>query len=166
MGSVRKAAETMSRVVFRVVGTGLCMAPGAFATGGCGATCDRNPDEPPVRYTEGHTDRAAGFYESSPIEGPFLHFPAGRTYELIHGLGAVPEVTPWISFDRCPMPRPCDESDDEQSNATIAAGNIAVFEVIDDERIVVRNDTCSEIRLRIYAQVPGGGIGSGADAGP
>jgi hypothetical protein len=122
---------------------------------GCGATCDRNLDEPPVRHTGGTTDLAAGFYESAPWEGPYLSFPAGRTYEFIHGLGGRPrEVTTYLSFQRCPLSEPCEPGDDEQSNVTIGVGNQALIDGVDDERILVRNDTCSTIWLRVTAESP------------
>jgi hypothetical protein len=137
-------------------------APLALAA--CGAHCDRNPDIPPVEHTDGITDRAAGFYESSPVEGPYLNFPAGRTYDFVHGLGQTPAIViPYLSFERCPMPKACDSEDDESSNITIGAGNQVVVENQDEERIRIRNDTCSGIYLRVTAMV-GGGLAA-ADGG-
>ena len=147
------AASARSKAPSRVLASTF-LGLWACLSSGCGATCDRNPDQPPVVYTDGITDLARGTYETSSWAGPYLDFPAGRTYELVHGLGQTPhDVVPYLSFDRCPMPEPCEQGEDEVSNVTIGAGNQVVIEAVDDTRIVLRNDTCSGIRLRVTASV-------------
>jgi len=78
-----------------------------------------------------------------------LHFPQGRTYDLMHGLGTVPvSVDVFLSFrDRLTSTGSKDDKT-QPNNVAESAGNQAVIEVWDEERIRVRNDTCAEFYLR------------------
>lgn len=110
-----------------------CFAPA------CGPDCDRNPDEPPVEYTEGTT--TDGVYESAPPEGPFLHFPSGRTYRLAHGLGQVPTAcSSYLAHDEYP------------ASFAEGAGNQVTFEAWTAAHVDIRNDTCSDVRLRVVCR--------------
>lgn len=130
---------------------------------GCGPTCDRDPDVPPTRFTDGVTDLEAGVYETAPWEGPFLSFPAGQSYLLVHGLGTRPSlVSAYLSFDERPLPPlGVDRDRNDHSNVAENAGNQVVFEEVTDEHILVRNDTCSPVWLRVVAVAP---VASGATA--
>jgi hypothetical protein len=116
---------------------------------GCGTQCDRNPNEPPVVYTDGITDRAAGTYFSAEIHGPYLDFPPGRTYRFMHGLGGVPQdVQAWLSFAVGPI-------DAAKPEAFVqAAGNQVSWGEVTTKYFDVRNDTCSDVRIRVMARDP------------
>jgi hypothetical protein len=121
---------------------------------GCGASCDRDKGDA-VRFEGGTTDTAAGVYETSPWQGPYLDFPAGRTYRLIHGLGSRPRlIVPYLSFDRSPVAAPGEPRSDRNSHTAIGAGNQAIIEAVTADHIDVRNDTCSDIFLRVVASDP------------
>lgn len=78
-----------------------------------------------------------------------LHFPQGRTYDLVHGLGYTPtDVNIFLSF-RERLTESGDKDDKtEPNNVAQSAGNQAVIELWNDEVIRVRNDTCAEFYLR------------------
>ncbi len=122
-------------------------------------TCDMsNEDAQP--YTSGAT--ADGHYMSSPWDGPLLSFPAGKRYDLMHGLGCTPaDVHIWVSFG--------ENGASDGSNAAPCAGNMCTMELIDDQKIRIKNDTCSDFYLLVTASgcEPGdGGASDGAsDAG-
>jgi hypothetical protein len=121
----------------------LALAFGPSGLTGCGATCDRRPNVEPTRYVEGSTDLEEGFYETSPWDGPYLFFPKGRTYLLVHGLGARPrDVRTWLSFQEEPI------------DTAPGAGNQVLVEGVTDEHIQIRNDTCSDVCLRVTASHP------------
>lgn len=115
----------------------------SLALAGCGATCKRNPDKPPTIYSEGTTDHEAEFYETAPWEGPWLDFGKGETFRLMHHLGGVPQqIDPWLAFD----PKPADWAP--------GAGNQVTVEDVTSEYIDIRNDTCSDVYLRVTAAFP------------
>jgi hypothetical protein len=110
----------------------------------CATTCDRTPDEAPHLYTGGTT--RGDVYESAPPDGPFLYFPAGRTYRLVHGLGVVPTgYQSYLAFDEQP------------GSFVESAGNQMTFEEWTATHVDVRNDTCSDVRVRVvlWARPPG-----------
>jgi hypothetical protein len=114
---------------------------------GCGTRCDRRLDEDPVRYTDGRT--RDGVYETAPPAGPYLVFPPGRTYRLVHDLGGEPRIAlAWLAFEARPL-------DGEPASGTIAAaGDQVTFEALTDDHVDVRNDTCSDVFLRVVASEP------------
>lgn len=95
-----------------------------------------------------------GFYESAPVNGPYLDFPGGRTYRFVHRLGGVPTPTAYFSFDEYPS----------SAGFVEASGNQATFTAVTAEYIDVRNDTCSDVRIRVVADNPI--LVSTGDAGP
>jgi hypothetical protein len=127
-----------------------------FTTVGCGLQCDRNPDEPPVPYKAGITsnpDTPFAAYESAPSTGPFLDFPPGRTYRFFHALGAPPvSITAEFSFDEFPIASTNTAPD--KSGAVTAAGNQFTKERVTATTFDVRNDTCSDVHLRVVATFP------------
>jgi hypothetical protein len=120
---------------------------------GCGTDCRRGDDGPPLRFDGGNSP-AAGFYETSPAAGPYLDFPSGRRWELVHGLGAVPSTAAYLSFQRCPLEVPCEPGDEERGGYAEAAGNAVVFENATEEVVVLRNDTCADFFLRVELRAP------------
>lgn len=145
-----------------------------LGTGGClDGECERH-DSDPLEYRGGNT-LAGEYYETGTLEEPFLYFPAGRMYELVHGLGEAPtELHAYLAFAECPLsssvrnpggaPR-CEPVDAESGGGGFAeaAGNQALFEVRDDRVVLVRNDTCAEFYLRVVARTAA--AATTADAG-
>ena len=141
----------------------------SFITVACGTQCDRNPDEPAVLYTEGNTVNAgtpSASYETSPWNGPYLPFPPGRTYRFPHGLGGVPRhLDAYVSFN----PSPVSTTDGGRAHGGSAwcAGNQCTVERATDTIFEVRNDTCSDVYLRMVASEPDLETGSSEpDASP
>lgn len=119
--------------------------------GGCSTSCDDGDsyDDPPVVYDGGYRDDALTYYESDTWDGPYLHFPPKRTYDIHHGLGRRPvHVSSYVGFNDFPL--------GSHGNGNIAepAGNIVIIEYVDDQFIRVRNDTCETYYLRIVAHTP------------
>ncbi|HVU01439.1 MAG TPA: hypothetical protein VHE30_06790 [Polyangiaceae bacterium] len=157
----------MRRTLIRLVPPLVALAVGAALAPACGNQCDRNPDEPPVPWKGGDTDLVRMTYESAPLGGPFLDFPPGRTYRFFHGLHGVPRlVKANISFAEFPT----GEGTDSEGFVD-PAGNQVTYEAVTDEYVDVRNDTCSDVRIRLYAADPevattDAGISPASDAGP
>lgn len=121
----------------------------------CSPPCE-TADSDPVRFVGGSVTADGSTYSTSAWEGPYLHFPSGRRFQIEHHLGVTPPiVVTYLAFGEKPLPG---------NNASESAGNQAVIERVDDEIIQVRNDTCSEFWLRVVAMAaPSGASDAGAD---
>jgi len=129
----------------------LVAALGALGASGCG-TCDTGGQQP-IEYNGGNSSPETGYYETSLPFAEYLHFPAGRRYDLMHRLGAAPgDISGFLSFERVPGEA---SGDDNTGNFAQAAGNQLVIECIDEERVRVRNDTCAEGYLRVVLKADG-----------
>jgi hypothetical protein len=152
----------VNRNVFRIgaVGSVFVALAASFAssavTAGCGQICDRNPDAPPVPYTGGSVDNPGtpyASYETSGYPGPYLAFPPGRTYRITHRLGACPMgIEADFAFDVNPVAG--SNTSKEPSGSAPAAGNQFTIERVTPETLDVRNDTCSDVLLRVHAWNP------------
>ena len=92
-------------------------------------------------------------YETSGYPGPYLAFPPGRTYRIAHRLGACPRnVGADFAFDVSPVSG--SNAGTQPSGTVPAAGNQFTIERVTPETLDVRNDTCSDVRLRVYASDP------------
>jgi len=102
-----------------------------------------------VVFTDGLTNESLTVYQTGGVADEMLHFPQGRTYDLVHGLGTVPvSVNVFLSF-RDRLTSSGNKKDKTQpNNVAESAGNQAVIEVWDDQEIRVRNDTCAEFYMR------------------
>jgi len=89
-------------------------------------------------------------YRSSNFGGPYQYFPANRTISLEHGLGAIPySVQLWVAFSAMGTLAP-------------AAGNMAELRgadgdnepALNETRIAVHNDTCTDFYLWVVASAP------------
>lgn len=128
----------------------------ALTVTGCG-TCDTGGQKA-IEFNGGNSSPETGEYETSKPFGEYLHFPAGRRFDLMHGLGAAPSnVTAFLSFERTPGGESDSDNadDDNTGNFAPAAGNQFVIECIDEERVRVRNDTCAESYLRVVLVADG-----------
>lgn len=109
-------------------------------TSGCLDNRCEQIDEEPVRYTDGHTNAARTFYQSSTPDEPLLRFPAARNFHMEHGLGKKPvDVSVFVSFWADPGLR-----------RSLAAGDEALLTITDDY-IEVLNNTCSDFFVRVTA---------------
>ncbi len=152
----------MNRRVIGIGVTGLVAAllagslVSSFTLIGCGLQCDRNPNEPPVPYKAGQATDAGkpwGSYETSGFPGPFLAFPPGRTYRIFHDLGACPkDVIAYFAFAESPVSGT--SSGPDRGGATVAAGNQYTIERTTPTFVDVRNDTCSDVYVRVVASSP------------
>src|SRR5690606_22123482 len=84
----------------------------------------------PVVFTDGLTNESLTVYQTGGVADEMLHFPQGRTYDLVHGLGTVPvSVNVFLSF-RDRLTSSGNKKDKTQpNNVAESAGNQAVIEV-------------------------------------
>jgi hypothetical protein len=120
---------------------------------GCGTNCQRGSEQAATLH-EGGRMSSPGFYETSPVAGPYLDFSSGKRWELVHGLGATPSHDAFISFQRCPIQEPCEAGDNEVGGYTNAAGNAVIFEDVNAQSVTLRNDTCADFFLRVELRLP------------
>ena len=121
--------------------------PLLFATGCIGC---KTRGQAPVEFRDGKPiDEERTVYETSAAFGEYLHFPPGRTYDLIHGLVNTPHVIDsYIAFKRV-----IEQGDEGQTgNYAEGAGNLMVVECQDMERVRVRNDSCADLYLRVVLE--------------
>jgi hypothetical protein len=112
----------------------------------CETSCDIGDGEP-VRFAGGEV--IGNFYQTSDFGGPLVYFPPDRRLDIVHGLGTRDlDVTVYVSFEER-------GSDAGRVQAAPAAGNQAVIEHVDEERVRVHNDTCAEYYLRLTATARG-----------
>ncbi len=127
----------------RLVPCAVLVALGTLLGGGCAHDC-RASQVDAVEYTEGTVNPSGTVYVTSDWNEGWLHFPAGRRYKLVHGLGQTPHtVNTYLSFSESPL--------SSGNNASESAGNQAVIEGVTDEAVTIRNDSCAEFWLRLTA---------------
>ncbi len=119
------------------------------ALGGCGS-CERTGYDA-IDFSEGSV--VGDVYQTSPPDGLWLHFPAGRRFRFQHGLGVVPEVSAYVAMNERPMPSGA-RPPESVGNVSEAAGNEVIIERQDANVVQVRNDTCAEYYLRVVARRP------------
>jgi hypothetical protein len=130
---------------------------GALLVAGC--DCGRE-DGDPIRYAGGITDAAGTFYQSSSIQGTWLHFPGGRRYRLLHDLIDDPDqVVVYLAFREDPI------REGTNGSTTVSSGNVGLIEATENHYIQIRNDTCSEYFVRVTAEVLDGAGGAGGTDG-
>lgn len=123
------------------------LALGLVGSTGCVSECERDGRTPQV-YRDGLTSSDGSFYQTAPLDGTYLFFPPGRVYNLEHGLGEVPaEYHVWLAFVPDPL-----ANGERGAGTSESAGNQAVVELVDDEILQVRNDTCAEFFVRVVAR--------------
>ncbi len=128
---------------------GLLLAAGLHT--GCGVSRCERKGQPAQTYSDGTVSADGTLYESTAWNGTFLDFPPGRTYNFEHGLGEVPtSYNVYLAFHPEPLP-----DGEKGAGVSESAGNQAVVEIINDEIIQVRNDTCADFFVRVVAQTGG-----------
>lgn len=132
----------------------LCVALLACLASGC-TNCDTHGQKP-IEYRGGTPDVDGDelVYDTSGPFSEYLHFPAGRRFDLMHELGITPNsFEAYLSFERIPGKG---SGEDNTGNFGLAAGNQVVFECADEERVRVRNDTCADGYLRVLLRARDG----------
>jgi hypothetical protein len=124
-----------------------------FLTGGSASSTGCSPcrvgGQEEVVFTEGITNESRTLYQTGEVDAEMLHFPQGRTYDLMHGLGSTPvDLTIFVSFRSKLTASGDKDSKTKPNNVAESAGNQAVIEVWNDEIVRVRNDTCAEFYMR------------------
>lgn len=121
-----------------------------FMLSACETSCDGVSSDP-VRYEDGRVDAKGTQYATSPFEGPYLHFPPGRVFDLVHDFGSLPsDVAAFLSFHAEPFQ--VDEKPHRPGFAE-AAGDLAVFTCADGQVLRVENTTCETFYLRVTAEL-------------
>lgn len=106
---------------------------------GCGAL-DNCPDgqKEPIDITTGKTDVDALFYESAAWN-EFDHFPAKTKLRFEHHLGVTPKlVKAYLAFNEHGT------NNAEAGSFAETAGNQSLYNCVDSNVIILRNDTCEE----------------------
>lgn len=114
---------------------------------GC-SSLDNCPDsQAPRAVTGGKTDTTALTYDSAPWD-ELTEFPAKTELWFKHGLGVTPlEVKVYLSFSAHGT------NGKDAGSVSESAGNQALFDCIDSNVIVVRNDTCEKsFYIRVIAE--------------
>jgi hypothetical protein len=126
----------------------------------CGSSCPRESEDTARRYEKGTTSPDATFYETNAWDMPFVDFPAGRRWALVHGLRETPiEIKSYLAFKSKPLP------EGGKGFAAESAGNQVLIEGVDEESVRVRNDTCEHFYLRLVASAVPSQDGSGGAGG-
>ena len=114
-----------------------------IAQPGCSGTCSTSGQNA-IEYTGG--DRVGPSYETTPVDGTWLDFPAGRRYKLMHHFGTTRyRYSGYLAFDPHPVP----QYEGGVGNFSQAAGNELIYENPNPDFLQVRNDTCAEYYLRV-----------------
>ena len=120
---------------------------------GCTKTssCNRDEDSETVMLNNGLATVEGNTYHSAPFGGPYQYFPPNRTISFEHGLGTTPySIQFWLAFTK-------------QGTLAPSAGNMTELRnlgeddpepALDDKRISVRNNTCSDFWLWVVATRP------------
>lgn len=128
----------------------LCIVLSSALSGAGCQDCDTTVGDP-VDFDEGSTSPDRLHYESTPVDGEWLHFPPGRSYALEHDLraGSI-NVKSYVTFPDN------DGAGKNPSSFAESAGNQVIYEpakASDARHIVIRNDTCAEYFVRVVADV-------------
>ena len=131
---------------------------GTLSVAGTGCTktssCDHEEDMATVSLAPGMVQ--GDTYHSAPFGGPYQAFPPNRTVSFEHGLGVegFPEIVPTVQFWLAFTP---------DGALAPSAGNFTELRIVegeerktplDDKRISVRNNTCSNVYLWVVATRP------------
>ena len=160
----------VGRVLLRALGA--LVLPGALTllytqASGCGAPCS-GPDrvfDGGERWTVGTGKDGTVleyWWESSPIDGPFLPFEGNATYHLQHKLGVRPEgyeIT--LSFSDRPEVV-------GNGGSSPSAGNLSLIQRTSEDEIVIKSDTCANYFIRVVvhghsATTTDGGVDAASD---
>jgi hypothetical protein len=142
---------------FQVFGlVSACLLSFCFASA-CQTSCGTG-NQTPITYADG-IKVDADTYESTALDGEWLHYPSQRRFVFPHHLDAtIYDIKAYVAFSAHPVP-----SDDlGSSDIAFASGDILVIEKQTADELGVRNDTCSEeylyVRVTAHRTVTDGGL--------
>jgi len=139
----------LSRLVALIALFGSVASLGCAAVASCDTSVQKNPD----KYVQGTV--SGGVYMTSPYTGPFLSFGGGKSYDLIHNLGCVPQIIQiYVSFDEGGI--------SNGGSMAPSAGNMSEVLEVDSEHIRIRNSTCTDLFVQVSASC---GMAASVDAG-
>jgi hypothetical protein len=130
------------------VTAGMLAMPGCYGEN-CNATSGAYGREPGEgRMIDANT------WESSPIDGKWLHFPSQHIWYF--------DVPAWGDrkpFNVLPYISPVEDPnvfhpERAPQNFTSGGGNLTELSGVDTNRLVVRNGTCAEYFLRVVVELP------------
>lgn len=125
----------------------------AAASTGCTPDCNREYDVAPLEYRDGIIRETS--YSSGPVAGPGVPFGPGERVEFHHGLGAPPTVQlAYLAFTSCSTDQECAEGEPSGTGFTLSSGDATVFEDVNAQTVVVRNNTCADFFLRVELRDP------------
>jgi hypothetical protein len=107
---------------------------------GCETSCG-DGDSDPVLWVDGSSTTADGTltYESTPMNGTWLHFPSGRRFRLVHDLGTANlSIQAYLSF----RPQPLGSDPSERGSFVMVSGNVALVSNVTEESLMVENNSC------------------------
>lgn len=135
-------------VLWAAVTGGMLAMPGCY-----GRNCDGTSGGYGLKPGEGRM-LDEDTWESSPIDGKWLHFPSGHIW--FFEVPALGERTPYsIETYISPVQDPnVFVPGRAPSNFTQAGGNLAELSGVGPNRFVVRNGSCAEYYVRVVVQVP------------
>ncbi|HMA92167.1 MAG TPA: hypothetical protein VKP30_05745 [Polyangiaceae bacterium] len=110
----------------------------ALMQSGCGTSCGRK--EEPQPWADGITREVSGtrVYESTPVDGLWLHFPSYRKFKFVHGFGTKDlSVEAYVSLAE---DEPAKTGDATKVAIASSAEVLATF--VDENTVVVENTTC------------------------
>jgi hypothetical protein len=158
-GPDRRAGAALLVASAICLGATVATAAALPACAALGPSCDTSDQGNPADPYRGGTIEG-DTYMTSPWTGPLLNYSGGKRYELMHELGCVPrEIDVWVAFS---------EDGIRSGNISPCAGNMCVIQAVDEHKILIKNDTCSDFFLMVAATCrrgDGGATdGGGADA--
>lgn len=116
---------------------------------GCETSCGER--KAPLLWSEGIVTETNGLrsYETTPIDGTWLHFPSYRRFKLPHGFGTKGlSIDAYVSLaDDAPA-----SEDDGPSKFAIASSGEVLATLLDDNNVIVENATC-ENGYYLYVQI-------------
>jgi hypothetical protein len=111
------------------------------------AGCDTAPESnPPSDYNGGKVLIDGGPYLTSEPDERHINFGAGAQVRVHHGLGGRPQtIELWVSHSPTGL---------QGGNEVVPAGDMAQVICVNDDFVLVRNNTCDELYLRVVARDP------------
>lgn len=147
----------ITRCLALALAAGLASLALGTASAGCGPACDTSGQDP-VPYADGLRP-SPDSYESTDPNGTWLHYPPGRRFRFMHGLGtANVTVDTRLAFDSHPL-----SASGSVGNSSPGTGNSVIIEAQTPDYVQIRNDTCAEYYLWVVIRRVGST--SASDAG-
>jgi hypothetical protein len=113
---------------------------------GCGTICVSGQESGPTIRFEGGL-RTDGVYQSSDWTGPLLPYPAGRRYDIVHGLGVTPRL---VQIYLAGSSKGVNDG-----TVSLGGGDSSTIELVTEEIVRIHNNTCGSFFVLVSAVAPG-----------